>query len=139
MRAGLFVLVRTSNPGAADLLDLPAPHEPFHERLAGMVDEIGAGTVGDCGLASVGAVVGATEPGHVGRLRTLMPHAPFLLPGVGAQGGSANDLGPAFRSHPASAIVTASRSIAGANDPAEAAEVLRMQVWEVACRALDTG
>lgn len=104
-----------------------------------MVDELGAGIVGDCGLASVGAVVGATEPGHIGRLRDLMPRTPFLLPGVGAQGGSAMDLGPAFRSHPASGIVTASRSIAGAADPAEAAEALRQQVWEVACHALDTG
>ncbi len=137
--AGLFVLVRTSNPGAADLLDQPAPDRPFHERLAAMVDELGSGLKGDCGLASVGAVVGATEPGHIARLRNLMPHAPFLLPGVGAQGGSAADVGPAFRSHPASAIVTASRSIAGADDPAAAAESLRKEVWEVACRALDTG
>jgi orotidine-5'-phosphate decarboxylase len=136
---GLFVLVRTSNPGASDLLDQPSPDAPFHERLAEMVTELGASLPGPEGLSGLGAVVGATEPAHIARLRELMPAAPFLLPGVGAQGGSAQDLGPAFGSHPASAIVTASRSIAGADDPATAAEALRQEVWEVACRALDTG
>lgn len=137
--AGLFVLVRTSNPGAADLLDQPAPERPFHERLAAMVDELGAELQGESGLSSLGAVVGATEPGHIARLRELMPRSPFLLPGVGAQGGSAADLGAAFGIHPACAIVTASRSIAGAEDPAEAAEALRKEVWDVSCRALDSG
>jgi len=137
--AGLFVLVRTSNPGASDLLDQPAPESPFHERLAAMVAELGSGLQSESGLSGLGAVVGATEPAHIARLRELMPSAPFLLPGVGAQGGSVKDLGPAFGSHPASAIVTASRSIAGADDPGEAAEALRQEVWEVACRALDTG
>ncbi len=137
--AGLFVLVRTSNPGASDLLDQPAPSAPFHERLAEMVESLGSSLKGESGLSGLGAVVGATEPAHIARLRELMPASPFLLPGVGAQGGSAADLGAAFGSHPASAIVTASRSIAGADDPAKAAESLRKEVWEVACRALDTG
>ena len=137
--AGLFVLVRTSNPGASDLLDLPAPEAPFHERIAEMVAELNEALPSESGLSSLGAVVGATEPAHITRLRELMPDSPFLLPGVGAQGGSAEDLGSAFGSHPASAIVTASRSIAGADDPAEVAEELRRRVWEVACRALDSG
>jgi len=136
---GLFVLVRTSNPGASDLLDKPAPEQPFHELLARMVDGLGAGLASESGLSGLGAVVGATEPEHIARLRELMPNTPFLLPGVGAQGGSAAALGPAFGSHPASAIVTASRSIAGAGDPASAAEALREEVWDVACRALGTG
>jgi orotidine-5'-phosphate decarboxylase len=137
--AGLFVLVRTSNPGASDLLDQPSPEAPFHERLAAMVGELGRDLMGEGGLSGLGAVVGATEPAHIARLRELMPDSPFLLPGVGAQGGSAKDLGPAFGSHPASALITASRSIAGAGDPREAAEALRQEVWEVACRALDPG
>ena len=137
--AGLFVLVRTSNPGASDLLDQPAPDAPFHERLAEMVADLGAGLMGDSGLSGLGAVVGATEPAHIARLRELMPASPFLLPGVGAQGGSAADLGPAFGSHPASAIVTASRSIAGADRSRRGRGALREEVWEVACRALDTG
>ena len=137
--AGLFVLVRTSNPGAADLLDQPTADGPFHERLAAMVDELGPRLAGNGQLTGIGAVVGATEPGHIARLRELMPRTPFLLPGVGAQGGSAGELGAAFSDHPASAIVTASRSIAGADDPAGAAQALREEVWDVACRALDNG
>jgi orotidine-5'-phosphate decarboxylase len=137
--AGLFVLVRTSNPGASDLLDLETAEGPFHERIATLVDNAGAGLRGDGALDGVGAVVGATEPAHIARLRELMPRAPFLLPGVGAQGGDASQLGAAFAGSPASAVVTASRSIAGAPDPADAAERLRSQVWDVACRALDNG
>ena len=92
---------------------------------------------GSAGTSGVGAVVGATEPRHIARLRELMPEAIFLLPGVGAQGGTAAELGAAFRAGPASALVTASRSIAGSDDPAGAAETLREQVWDVACRARD--
>ena len=63
--AGLFVLVRTSNPGAADLLDLPAPDAPLFERLAALVAERADRLMGECGLSGVGAVVGATEPRHL--------------------------------------------------------------------------
>jgi orotidine-5'-phosphate decarboxylase len=130
--AGVFVLVRTSNPGAGDVLDLPTGGAPLHEHLARMVAERGPRLAGESGLSGMGAVVGATAPEHLARLRELMPDAIFLVPGVGAQGGSAGALGPAFSAHPASALVTASRSIAAADDPAAAAEVLRAQVWDVA-------
>jgi orotidine-5'-phosphate decarboxylase len=136
--AGCFVLVRTSNPGAAELQDVGNP--PVHERLAKIVEELGAGQRGDCGLSLVGAVTGATKPEHLARLRELMPHAIFLLPGVGAQGGRVEDLGPAFAPHPAAGLVTASRSIVNAyrqrgGEPAEsaaaAAEELRAAAWEL--------
>jgi len=126
---GLFALVRTSNPGAADVLDLETPDGPLHERLARMVAELGPRLEGERGLSGAGAVVGATEPRHLARLRELMPAAIFLTPGVGAQGGSAADLGPAFSAEPASVLVPASRSVAGAPDPAAAAERLRDEVW----------
>jgi orotidine-5'-phosphate decarboxylase len=129
--AGVFVLVRTSNPGAADLLDLDCGGAPLHERLATFVAERSARLAGTSRLSGLGAVVGATEPRHIGRLRELMPDSVFLLPGVGAQGGSAGELGPAFAAGPASALVTASRSIAGAEDPAGAAAALRDEVWTV--------
>ena len=135
--AGVFALVRTSNPGAAEVLDLPAPDAPLHERLAALVAERSerlAGTAAGSGLSGMGAVAGATEPRFLGRLRELMPEAIFLVPGVGAQGGSAADLGPAFSGHPASALVTASRSIAAAADPAGAAERLRDEIAAVASR-----
>jgi orotidine-5'-phosphate decarboxylase len=134
--AGCFVLVRTSNPGAADLQDQGEP--PLHERLARLVDELGAGHTGESGLSLVGAVVGATQPGRLARLRELMPSAVFLLPGIGAQGGRVEDLGAAFAPHPAAGLVTASRSIVNAHaerggDPAAAAaaaaEELRAAAW----------
>jgi orotidine-5'-phosphate decarboxylase len=128
---GVFCLVRTSNPGAADLFDLPAPDVPLHERIAAMLNDRASRLAGDSGLTGVGAVVGATEPRHLGRLRELMPAAIFLIPGVGAQGGRPDDLGPAFGEHPAAAIVTASRSIAGAQDPGRAAEELRDSLWRL--------
>lgn len=133
--SGLFVLVRTSNPGAADLFDLGTPDAPLYERVAALVAEHGERLAGSRGLSGLGAVVGATEPRHIARLRELMPAAVFLMPGVGAQGGSASELTDAFRAGLAGALVTASRSVAGAPDPAAAAEALRREVWEAACRA----
>lgn len=129
--AAIFVLVRTSNPGASDLLDLDAGGVPLHERIAAMVDRLSDRLPSACGLSGAGAVVGATEPGFIARLRELMPRAILLLPGVGAQGGAPELLGAAFNSPP-SALVTASRSIVGAADPAAAAEALRAQVWSAA-------
>jgi orotidine-5'-phosphate decarboxylase len=136
--AGCFLLVNTSNPGAADLQDLDAGGRPLYERLAQLVDVFGADRLGDCGLSLVGAVCGATRPERLERLRALMPRSIFLLPGVGAQGGSAEGLGPAFAPHPAAGLVAASRSIVGAHgdrggDPAAAAaaaaEELRALAW----------
>jgi orotidine-5'-phosphate decarboxylase len=136
--AGCFVLVRTSNPGAAELQDEGRP--PLYERLARLVDEIGARRLGESGLSCVGAVTAATRPDHLGRLRELMPRAVLLLPGVGAQGGRVEDLGAAFASHPAGALVTASRSIVNARmerggDSASAAqaaaEELRAASWKL--------
>jgi len=129
--AGVFALVRTSNPGAADVEDLPAPQRPLHERLAELVEGLAGRLAGSGGLSGMGAVVGATEPGHIGRLRELMPRSVFLIPGVGAQGGRPELLGPAFAPGRAAAIVAASRSIASDPDPAAAAEALRAAVWEV--------
>jgi orotidine-5'-phosphate decarboxylase len=128
---GIFVLVRTSNAGASDLLDVDVAGAPLHERIARSVDALADRLAGGGGFSGAGAVVGATEPRFLGRLRELMPRAIFLLPGVGAQGGSAEQLAAAFTG-PGSALVTASRSVASAPDPAEAAENLRAQVWAVA-------
>lgn len=129
---GLFVLVRTSNPGAADLQDLElADGSVWHEAVARLVAAWGAGGVGASRLSDVGAVVGATQPQHLVRLRELMPNQPFLIPGVGAQGGRPEDLGPAFAGNRAAAVVAASRSILYAPDPRAAAETLRANLWDV--------
>jgi len=128
---GVFVLVRTSNPGAADFLDAATTDGPLHERIARTVARQAERLPGAGPFSGVGAVVGATEPRFLERLRELMPRAIFLLPGVGAQGGSAAELGAAFAG-PGSALVTASRSIASAPDPAAAAEELRERVSSIA-------
>ena len=138
--AGMFVLVRTSNPGAVDVEDLPTEGgERVWERVARMVD--GLGEPGPAsGLHDVGAVVGATAPEHVARMRELMPRTPFLLPGIGAQGGRVEDLGPAFAPGRAGGLVTASRSIVAAyeqhgDEPGPAArreaERLRALAWSL--------
>jgi orotidine-5'-phosphate decarboxylase len=137
--AGTFVLVRTSNPGAADVEDLElAGGRPLWERLAELVAELGAGRVGEGGLSDVGAVTGATEPRHLERMRALMPHAVFLLPGIGAQGGRVEDVAPAFAPGRAGGLVTSSRGIVNAaeqhgGEPAHAARVeaerLRDTAW----------
>lgn len=135
--AGVFVLVRTSNPGAAGIQDSGEP--PLHERLAALVTELGEACRGTGGLSDVGAVVGATQPRLIGRLRQLMPTATFLLPGVGAQGGRVSDLAPAFAPGPSSGLVVAARSIVGpaleAGDVSAAgaaAERLRTEAWALA-------
>jgi orotidine-5'-phosphate decarboxylase len=138
--AGVFILVRTSNPGAAEIQDEPG-ERPLHDRLALLVNELGRPHTGAGGLSSIGAVTGATRPDLLERLRDLMPNTPFLLPGVGAQGGSVDDLAPAFKRHPAGGLIAASRSIVDAHekkggDPgraaAEAAEELRAAAWRIA-------
>ncbi len=137
--AGVLVLVRTSNPGAADIEDLRlADGGTVWQRVASIVRELGAAGVGESGLSDVGAVMGATEPAHLARARELMPDAFFLLPGVGAQGGRVEDLAPAFAPGRAGGLVTASRSIVDAyakngGDPAQAAHAeaarLRERAW----------
>lgn len=147
--AGVFVLVRTSNPGAADVEDLVLARGngsgggdggTVWERLATIVAQLGAPPSAASGLSDIGAVVGATAPEHVARMRELMPHAPFLLPGIGAQGGRVEDLAPAFAPGRAGGLVSASRSIAAAHestggDPAAAArgeaERLREAAWSL--------
>lgn len=139
--AGVLALVRTSNPGAADIEDLElAGGGRVWERIAKLVDVLGLDGVGESGLSDVGAVVGATAPEHLERARELMPHAVFLLPGVGAQGGRIEDLAAAFAPGRAGGLIAASRSIAsahlvGGNDPEDAAraeaERLRELAWGV--------
>jgi orotidine-5'-phosphate decarboxylase len=137
--SGIFLLVRTSNAGAADVQDLIlSDGRPLWQYLAALVDEWGRPLIGERGMSSVGAVVGATYPRAVSEARKLMPHAPLLLPGIGAQGATPADVARAFTSGPASALVTASRSVIFAfrdteddwrDAAANEAERLAGQVW----------
>lgn len=129
---GVLAILKTSNPGSADIQDLPlADGRPLWQHVAGLLDRWGAGSVGASGLSTVGAVVGATHPELLETVRGLLPRAVLLLPGVGAQGGRPEDLSAAFSAGPASALPSASRSVIyadqGANwQEAAAAEAARL-------------
>jgi len=142
IEAGLFVLVRTSNPGAADVEDVAlSAGGALWEHVAALVERAGrALDPSDAPLSAIGAVMGATHPEHLARARGLMPRSPFLLPGIGAQGGRVEDLAPAFAPGRAGGLVTASRSIARAHETGDAApavaaraeaERLRAAAWSL--------
>jgi orotidine-5'-phosphate decarboxylase len=129
---GVLAILKTSNPGSADIQDLPlADGRPLWQHIAGLLDRWGEDLVGASGLSRLGAVVGATHPAVLETARSLMPQAVFLLPGVGAQGGKPEDLTAAFTPGPASALVSASRSVIYASGGADwqeaaAAEAARL-------------
>ena len=111
----IFVLVRTSNPSSSELqmLDL-ADGTKVYEHVADLVEGWGAETIGSHGYSRVGAVVGATHPEEGKALRERMPHTFFLVPGYGAQGGTAADVAGMFDKQGSGAIVNSSRGIIGA-------------------------
>jgi len=109
---GIFVLVRTSNQGSADVQGLRLEGGgTVDEQVASMVEDLGKDLMGANGYSSVGAVVGATFPAEAVRLRQLMPRTIFLLPGYGAQGGGAEGLAACFDHEGLGALVSASRSV----------------------------
>ena len=116
---GIFCLVKTSNPGGADVQDVElAGGRPLWEHVAGLVDGWAGDLVGESGLSSVGAVVGATHAGAVETARRLMPRSVLLLLGVGAQGATTADAAAAFATHPAGGLVSISRAIIYAHEQA---------------------
>ncbi len=124
-RAGLFVLVKTSNPGAGIFQDHGSP--PLAEVVAARVRTWGESLRDASGWSAVGAVVGATRPAELARFRELMPHNLLLLPGYGAQGATAAGLAPAFDARGHGAIVNASRSVLGAH---ARADLQHLPDWE---------
>lgn len=108
---GLFVLVRTSNPSADEIQGQALGDHLMDEHVAILVEGWGRGLIGESGFSSVGAVVGATFPEEARVLRNLMPNQIFLVPGYGAQGGSAEDVRPCFHENGTGAIINSSRGI----------------------------
>lgn len=109
---GIFTLVKTSNPSSGQLQDMKlADGRTVYEAMADLVNEWGASTIGQCGYSSVGAVVGATYPRQLEELRKRMATAWILVPGYGAQGGTAADVAHAFDKNGLGAVVNASRSL----------------------------
>lgn len=123
--AGVFVLVRTSNPGAGLFQDLPVQgsdgsNRPLYQQVGAAVGAWARENLGACGLGDVGAVVGATYPAEMALLRLQMPEVIFLVPGFGAQGATAADVRAAFRADGSGAIVNSSRGILFPFSPAAA-------------------
>ncbi len=110
---GIFVLVKTSNPSSGEFQDQLVNGKPVYELVAEKVMEWGAMSM-DGEYSNVGAVVGATYPEMSRILRKLMPHTYFLVPGYGAQGGTAEDLKYCFNEDGLGAIVNSSRGIIAA-------------------------
>lgn len=109
---GIFVLVKTSNKSSGQLQDLVTQDcRSIYEIMAGYVSEWGKNAVGQNGYSSVGAVVGATYPNQAKLLRSIMKSAYILVPGYGAQGGTARDCVNSFNKDGLGAIVNASRSV----------------------------
>lgn len=111
---GIFVLVKTSNPSSGELQSQESGETSVMEAMAKLVNQWGSERLGNCGLSDVGAVVGATYPEEAKTLRQHMPHAIFLVPGYGAQGGSAAEALAGIRTDGQGVLVNASRSINGA-------------------------
>lgn len=110
-KKGIFVLVKTSNPSSGEFQDREIDGKPLYEIVGEHVSHWGADCVGECGYSYVGAVVGATYPEMGKVLRKIMPKTYILVPGYGAQGGTAADLKPYFNEDGLGAIVNSSRGI----------------------------
>ena len=109
---GIFVLVKTSNPSGAEVQNLVLENgTPIYEMMGGLVEKWGESTIGNYGYSAVGAVVGATHPTEAARLRKLLPHTFFLIPGYGAQGGNAEMLKSCFGENGLGGVVNNSRGI----------------------------
>ena len=121
--AGIFVLVKTSNPGGKLFQDQVAQDRKIYEHVADHVESLSAKSAGACGYGLAGAVVGATYPSELEALRARMPHTWFLVPGFGSQGGTASDVAPAFDSKGLGALINSSRAIIFAHQRPEYALV----------------
>lgn len=100
----LFILVKTSNPSSSEFQDVLVGDIPLYRLVADKVEAWGAGNIGEYGFSRCGAVVGATYPRQLAELREAMPHTFFLIPGYGAQGGTAADVAYAFKSGRGAAV-----------------------------------
>lgn len=138
--AGLFVLVKTSNPGGGQFQDRPLVEttggsQTLYRLVAAEVERLSAATVGTSGYGIVGAVVGATYPEQMAELRAAMPRTIFLVPGYGSQGGTAKDCAAAFDAKGNGAVVNNSRGIIFAHSRKPYAEKFGAAQWQRAVEA----
>ena len=144
----VFILAKTSNPGSGELQNVAAgDNDTVYGLMAGLIEKWGAGTQGKYGYTRAGAVAGATYPEELQQLRARMPHTFLLVPGYGAQGGTAEDVRHAFQDRGRGAIVNSSRGIicawqkTGKNgeDYQEAARAAAIAMRDDICRFIDIG
>jgi orotidine-5'-phosphate decarboxylase len=133
--AGIFVLVKTSNPGGKRFQDIVAEGRPLYRHVADYIEELAAKTTGSGGYGLAGAVVGATYPQQLAELRADMPHTWFLIPGFGAQGGTAKDCAAAFDENGQGAIVNNSRALIFAHSRPEYKGRFGPSRWQEAVEA----
>ncbi len=133
--AGIFVLVKTSNPGGGVFQDLSANGEPIYRHVARRVAALAKSLPGGSGYGPVGAVVGATYPEQLVELRSIMPRAWLLVPGYGAQGGTARDTAAAFDSRGLGALINSSRGIIFAHARREYRDRFAPADWQRAVEA----
>ncbi len=108
---GIFVLARTSNPGGGEFQKRDNDPVPIFEQVARSAEKWGDQSMGECGFHGVGLVVGATYPEEITTVRQASPGSFLLIPGIGAQGGSVEELAPAFDAQGLGALVNSSRGI----------------------------
>lgn len=133
--AGLYVLVRTSNPGANTFQDRIEDGRKLYEVVADVVEELSGSDLDEDGFGCVGAVVGATYPQELNELRARMPHVPLLVPGYGSQGGTAADVSAALRADGLGAVINNSRGINFAYRSGRWKEEFGERQWEAAVEA----
>jgi orotidine-5'-phosphate decarboxylase len=132
---GIFVLVKTSNPGGGMFQDLLVDGQMVYRHVGQQVEELAAQTIGVCGYGLAGAVVGATYPAQMAELRAAMPRSWFLVPGYGSQGATARDVGAAFDERGLGAIINNSRALIFAHARREYAARFGAARWQEAVEA----
>jgi orotidine-5'-phosphate decarboxylase len=130
--AGIFVLVKTSNPGSKDFQDLRCDGRTIYEHVAAGVEQLAARTAAGDTYGAVGAVVGATWPRQLDELRASMPHTWILVPGFGKQGGRAADVRAAFHPDGLGAIVVSARDVIFAHARPDMNAGLAANQWQTA-------
>ncbi len=132
---GVFVLVKTSNPGGGLFQDLVADGSPLYRHVANYVDARAVESLGTHGYGAIGAVAGATYPEQLVELRQVMSHTWILVPGFGSQGGTAQDVAAAFDEQGQGAIVNSSRAIIFAHARPEFKDAYGDAQWQGAVEA----
>jgi orotidine-5'-phosphate decarboxylase len=133
--AGVFVLVKTSNPGGGLLQNRTTDGQTVYAAVAELLSELNAERLDANGYGPLGAVVGATYPEELAELREKMPHSWILIPGFGAQGGAADDVRAGFHAGGLGAVVNSSRHIIFAHSRPEYADTFGERRWQDAVRA----